>query len=222
MDVKKLIQKYNITTIYKDGELKIIARPVTKPSKEELEMISANKPAILAEFAAQASKDEEDAKHTHKIILAGWETSTIYVDDRDDINAVIDQAYEAHGEWTGCGRNDIARQINKAVGLDNTSEVVTETKTAAKDDANTFSIIETHKVVQARGGEEGVDGWADVTIRRNSDGATVNVIERNVFDYGHYAVPNGKVDYVNWTELEKQAADWVCKNGPLTCKHMRM
>jgi len=113
----ELIKKYNITTIYQDGELKIQLHPVSKPTKEEIEEVVANKPAILAEFKARWAKDEEDAKHTHKVVIHGWEATTIYVDDREDIRARIDSEFENHGEYLGCTREMIAEQITKALNI---------------------------------------------------------------------------------------------------------
>ena len=113
----ELIKKYNITTIYQDGELKIRARPTFKLAKSDLDTITENKPAILAEFKAQEEKESEDAKHTHKVVLCGWEATTINVDDRKDLNTVINEEFEAHGEYLGCTREMIAEQITKALNV---------------------------------------------------------------------------------------------------------
>ncbi len=118
MEPTELIQKYNITTIYQDGETKIRLQPTHKLNQAELELIKTNKPAILAEFEARKAKETEDAKHIHEIILAGWEAVTIRVDDRKDINQTINEVFEVHGGFTGCSREDISEQIQKALNLD--------------------------------------------------------------------------------------------------------
>ena len=117
MNPTELIKKYNITTLYQGGELKIQLHPVSKPTKEEIEEVIANKPAILAEFKARWEKDAEDAKHTHKVVIHGWEATTIYVDDREDIQTRIDREFENHGEYLGCTREMIAEQITKALNI---------------------------------------------------------------------------------------------------------
>jgi len=117
MNPTELIKKYNITTLYQGGELKIQLHPVSKPTKEEIEEVIANKPAILAEFKARWEKDAEDDKHTHKVVIHGWEATTIYVDDREDLNTIINEEFEAHGEYLGCTREMIAEQITKALNI---------------------------------------------------------------------------------------------------------
>ena len=91
-----------------------------------------------------------------------------------------------------------------------------------------FETVDIHAVQQPRGGEMGVDGHADVTIRRVADGQEIRVVERNVFDFGHYGYPydrqgtNAAIDPTEWTGLERDAVMWITKFGPLKNKNMRM
>jgi hypothetical protein len=85
---------------------------------------------------------------------------------------------------------------------------------------NRFSVVYTHKLINPRGGEDDVDGYADLEIKSNITGNVVRMVARNVFDFGYYVYPKrveGTEDVFNkdvWTEEEKQAAEWLREFPP--------
>ena len=87
-------------------------------------------------------------------------------------------------------------------------------------------MIRTHEVQQCKGYD--VDGYADVTIRCVANGEEIRVVERNIFDFGHYGYPyerkgtDAALDRKNWSELERDAVAWIEEFGPIKNKNMRM
>jgi hypothetical protein len=85
---------------------------------------------------------------------------------------------------------------------------------------NRFSVVYTHKLVFPKGGEDGIDGYADLDIQSNITGNIIRMVARNVFDFGYYIYPKrveGSEDVFNkdaWTEEEKEAAEWLREFPP--------
>lgn len=91
-----------------------------------------------------------------------------------------------------------------------------------------FEIVEVHELVQPKGGEDGIDGYADITLKHRDSGVLVRMIARNMFDVGWWAFPkrvegteSSIGDGRDWSEVERAAVDWMREFGPLkTCLRM--
>lgn len=233
MDVKRIIEKYDIEEYFDGGKERKI-RLWAKPSEEDLEFVKIHKAEILAELDRIKVAEEEDRIHRHEVIICGWEASTHYVDDRKDLSKEIDRIFESCGSWTGCTREDIAEQVTRKLAID--AKKVEEEKAAEEEERKRqaekearkakFEVIRTHEVQQCKGYD--VDGYADVTIRCVANGEEIRVVERNIFDFGHYGYPyerkgtDAALDRKNWSELEREAVAWIEEFGPIKNKNMRM
>lgn len=87
-----------------------------------------------------------------------------------------------------------------------------------------FEVVQTHELVHPKGGEDGVDGYYDVSLKAKAtvDGEVVRMVARNVFDFGFYAYPK-RVEGTQqvfessaWTKLERRAVDWLEAFSPFT------
>jgi len=89
---------------------------------------------------------------------------------------------------------------------------------------NKFSIVKVFEMVEPQGGEDGQDGYFDVSLQENNTGETVRVVARNVFDFGFYTYPKrfeGTEDIFNkslWTETEKEVCQWLQELSPFTTR----
>ena len=77
----------------------------------------------------------------------------------------------------------------------------------------------THRYTRPSGGEQGRDGYMDADYR-SQNGTVIRMVSRDVFDVGCYSYPkrvegtNGVMDRTDWTEDEKNLAQWLSKFGP--------
>jgi hypothetical protein len=78
-----------------------------------------------------------------------------------------------------------------------------------------YIIAKVYKNIISKGGEEGQDGYYDVNLKNTVTGEITRVVERNVFDFGHYIYPK-RVEGTEvvfkdeqWTEEEKFACNWI-------------
>lgn len=104
--------------------------------------------------------------------------------------------------------------------LKEVEEEETKERLARTKRKNRFNIAYTHKLVYPKGGEDGIDGYADLDIQSNITGNIVRMVARNVFDFGYYVYPKrveGSEDVFNkeaWTKEEKEAAEWLREFPP--------
>lgn len=85
-----------------------------------------------------------------------------------------------------------------------------------------FSVVKTHKLVYPKGGEFGIDGYADLELEETESKNRVRMVARNVFDFGYYCYPKrleGTEQIFRrstWTEEEKLAEKWLHEFPPFT------
>lgn len=240
--ISDVVKTWNIELFMdpRDNIQKIIVRKGKQLPAGGFDVIKVRKDEAVQYLLAEKARKEAEARereiHCHGILLFGWEAANIVIDDRKDIEEQITAAWQHHGDWCGISREQAAEQVYKQ--LAEIKQQREKEEQAAKDAeksreemeklAATFEVVKTHAVQQARGGEDGIDGFADLTIRRVSDGEQIRVIEKNIFDFGHYGYPhnrggtNAALDRSEWADLEKEAVAWVEKFGPLKNKNMRM
>lgn len=90
-----------------------------------------------------------------------------------------------------------------------------------------FKIVQVHKKIYPRGGENGIDGYWDGTLEYVATGEKIRMVARNVFDFGYYCYPKRVegTDEVfkkeNWTEIEQKVVEWL-KDFPPIFDGMRM
>lgn len=87
---------------------------------------------------------------------------------------------------------------------------------------NRFTIVNTYKLVYPRGGEFGIDGYADFELLDTQTEKKVRMVARNVFDFGYYCYPKRLegtdqiFDKNTWTKEEKEAEKWLREFPPFT------
>ena len=81
---------------------------------------------------------------------------------------------------------------------------------------NSYKIVKEIKLVYPRGGEGGTDGYYRVIIKETETGEEFDVVLRNVFDFGCWAVIYNKDIDEKLPDSEKRACKWVYDHAPFT------
>lgn len=81
---------------------------------------------------------------------------------------------------------------------------------------NSYEVIKNVKLIYPRGGEGGTDGYYRVIIKEKATGEEFDVVLRNVFDAGCWALIHDKDFDATLTDSEKSACKWVYDHAPFT------
>lgn len=98
---------------------------------------------------------------------------------------------------------------------------VQETDARERDQAE-YQVVATHTLQMPKGGEDGADGYADLTLVHTATHQPYRLIARNVFDFGFYTYPqrlegqDAMFDRTQWTDDEQAACQWLGRWSPLT------
>lgn len=106
--------------------------------------------------------------------------------------------------------NDIKERYEKRI--QKIEEFLKEEELKKNEREKQFSILTVHEDIMP--GKD-VDGYLDISLKHNKTSEIVRIVERNVFDFGHYAYPKrleGTRDIFDvnlWTEVEIKACNWA-------------
>lgn len=125
-------------------------------------------------------------------------------------NAAKEKLEEIHFKFSACAAEISAQEEAK--------------KAAMKKLYDSFEVVKVFRLIQPTSGEDGYDGYCDISVRDRETGKETRIVHRNVFDFGVYCYPKrveGTDDVLSsksWDDDELKAARWVRKFSPLQNK----